>query len=159
MLEVPVQRDECCQAGGSLEFGPDGNLFLSIGDNTNPFNSNGFAPIDERPLRTAWDARRSSSNTNDLRGKILRIKPKKDGGYTIPEGNLFPPGTPDTRPEIYIMGCRNPFRISIDPKTKYLSFSFLQFHDRQHITSHCFFFHLGSISIKLSTQYLYIQGF
>ena len=120
MLEVPVQRDECCHSGGSLEFGPDGNLFISIGDNTNPFNSDGFAPIDERPSRLAWDVRRSSSNTNDLRGKILRIRPEDDGSYTIPEGNLFFPGRPDTRPEIYVMGCRNPFRISIDPVSKFV---------------------------------------
>ena len=33
------------------------------------------------------------ANTNDLRGKILRIKVEADGGYTIPAGNLFPPGT------------------------------------------------------------------
>ena len=37
----------------------------------------------------------------------------------FPPGNLFPPGTPQTRPEIYAMGCRNPWRMSIDPKTGY----------------------------------------
>ncbi|HEY9049153.1 MAG TPA: carbohydrate-binding protein, partial [Ohtaekwangia sp.] len=53
----------------------------------------------------------------DLRGKILRIHPEENGTYTIPEGNLFPKGTPKTRPEIYTMGCRNPYRISVDPAT------------------------------------------
>ncbi|HMQ48079.1 MAG TPA: ThuA domain-containing protein [Saprospiraceae bacterium] len=120
LLEIPVQREECCHSGGSVEFGPDGLLYVSIGDNTNPFASDGFAPIDERPGRSAWDAQRSSANTNDLRGKILRIKPEKDGSYSIPPGNLFPPGTPNTRPEIYVMGCRNPFRISIDSKRNWL---------------------------------------
>ncbi|MEZ4824821.1 MAG: ThuA domain-containing protein [Bacteroidia bacterium] len=120
LLEITVQRDECCHSAGSLEFGPDGNLFISVGDNTNPFASDGFAPIDERPGRSAWDAQRSSANANDLRGKILRITPQPDGTYTIPEGNLFPPGTENTRPEIYVMGCRNPFRISIDSETGYL---------------------------------------
>ncbi len=43
--------------------------------------------------------------------------PKEGGGYTIPEGNLFAPGTPKTKPEIYAMGVRNPFRIEIDPRT------------------------------------------
>ena len=65
----------------------------------------------------AFDARRSAGNTNDLRGKLLRIKVKPGGGYTIPRGNLFAPGTPRTRPEIYAMGLRNPFRFDVNPKT------------------------------------------
>ncbi len=120
VLEVPVQRNQCCHTGGSVEFGPNGNLFLSTGDDTNPFNSEGYSPSDEREGRTPWDAQRTSANTNDLRGKILRITPQPDGSYTIPEGNLFPPGTPDTKPEIYVMGCRNPYRIAIDQKTGFL---------------------------------------
>ena len=46
----------------------------------------------------------------------MRIKIKEDGTYEIPEGNLFPKGTDKTRPEIYVMGDRNPYRISVDPK-------------------------------------------
>ena len=120
MLEVPVQREECCHTGGSLTFDSEGNLYLSTGDNTNPFASNGFSPIDERPGRSPWDAQRSSANTNDLRGKILRITPQADGSYTIPEGNLFEKETEKTKPEIYTMGHRNPYRISVDQKTGYL---------------------------------------
>ena len=45
-------------------------------------------------------------NTNDLRGKVLRIKVAADGSYTVPSGNLFAPGTAKTRPEIYAMGFR-----------------------------------------------------
>ena len=119
LLEVPVQREECCHTGGSLAFGPDGNLFLSTGDNTNPFASSGFAPIDERPGREPWDAQRSSGNTNSLSGKILRIRPQPDGTYTIPEGNLFQEGD-EGRPEIYVMGNRNPYRISVDQETGWL---------------------------------------
>lgn len=119
LLTIPTIR-KCCHSGGALEFGPNGNLFITLGDNTNPFESSGYAPIDERPGRALWDAQKSAANTNDLRGKILRIKPEDDGTYSIPEGNLFPPGTPNTRPEIYVMGCRNPFRPSIDSKTGYL---------------------------------------
>ncbi len=120
MLKVPVQRETCCHSGGSVEFGPDGLLYLSTGDNTSSKESDGYSPLDERPGRAPFDAQKSSSNTNDLRGKILRIKPEPDGTYSIPEGNLFPPGTPGTRPEIYAMGCRNPFRITIDRKTGWL---------------------------------------
>ena len=55
-------------------------------------------------------------NTNDLRGKVLRIKVDANGSYTTPAGNLFAPGTALTRPEIYAMGFRNPFRIQVDSK-------------------------------------------
>jgi cytochrome c len=120
LLSIPVQREECCHSAGSLEFGPKGYLWISVGDNTNPFEAHGYAPIDERPGRSAWDAQRSSANTMDLRGKILRIQPEADGTYSIPEGNLFPPGSGKGRPEIYVMGCRNPFRFSIDPRTYFL---------------------------------------
>jgi cytochrome c len=120
VLDVPTQRDECCHTGGSLAFDGKGNLFLSTGDNTNPFASEGYSPADERPGRAAWDAQRTSANTNDLRGKVLRVRPRASGGYDIPEGNLFAPGTPNTRPEIYVMGCRNPYRISVDKKTGFL---------------------------------------
>jgi len=119
LLEFPLIR-QCCHSGGALQFGPDGLLYIGTGDNTNPFESNGFAPIDERPGRTLWDAQKSAANANDLRGKILRIKPEPNGTYSIPEGNLFPEGTPLTRPEIYVMGCRNPFRLDLDPLTGYL---------------------------------------
>ncbi|MFN8572127.1 MAG: ThuA domain-containing protein [Gemmatimonadaceae bacterium] len=114
VLEVKVQRDQCCHTGGSIAFDGHGNLFLSTGDNTNPFGT-GYAPIDERPGRSPWDAQKSSANTNDLRGKVIRIHPEPDASYTIPAGNLFPPGTPKTRPEIYTMGHRNPYRIFVDP--------------------------------------------
>ncbi|SHI43445.1 cytochrome c [Arenibacter nanhaiticus] len=119
LLTIPTLR-KCCHSGGALEFGADGNLYIGLGDNTNPFESSGFAPIDEREGRALWDAQRSAGNTNDLRGKILRIRPEDDGSYSIPSGNLFPEGTPNTRPEIYAMGLRNPFRFSVDSKTAYL---------------------------------------
>lgn len=118
VLDVPTSRGICCHVGGDIDFDKDGNLYLSTGDDTNPFASDGFTPIDERPDRNpAFDAQRTSGNTNDLRGKILRIKVAEDGSYTIPEGNLFEPGTEKTRPEIYAMGFRNPFRFSVDQAT------------------------------------------
>jgi len=120
MLEVGTQRETCCHTGGSLAFGLGNNLFLSTGDNTSPFESDGFSPADERAGRSPFDGQKGPSNTNDLRGKILRIHPEPDGTYTIPEGNLFPKGEDKTRPEIYVMGNRNPYRISIDKKTGFL---------------------------------------
>ncbi len=120
ILKVPTQRQECCHTGGSITFDAKGLLYLSTGDNTNPFASDGYSPSDEREGRSAWDAQKSSANTNDLRGKILRIKVENDGSYTIPEGNLFPKGDALGRPEIFVMGCRNPYRISVDSKTGFV---------------------------------------
>src|SRR3954451_18921653 len=82
--------------------------------------------------RPTGDDRRSTLNSNDLRGKLLRINVKDSitaadqnkadvgsgGAYTIPSGNLFPlvAGAPQakTRPEVYAMGFRNPFRLQVD---------------------------------------------
>ncbi|MGW0735665.1 PQQ-dependent sugar dehydrogenase [Streptomyces sp. NPDC002851] len=118
VLDVPADRGICCHVGGDIDFDKDGNLYLSTGDDSNPFASDGFTPIDERAGRNpAYDAQRTSANTHDLRGKILRIKVADDGSYTIPDGNLFAKGTEKTRPEIYAMGFRNPFRMSVDKPT------------------------------------------
>ncbi|GAA0477456.1 PQQ-dependent sugar dehydrogenase [Streptomyces olivaceiscleroticus] len=118
ILEVATSRGTCCHVGGDIDFDAQGNLYLSTGDDSNPFSSDGYTPIDERADRNpAYDAQRSAGNTNDLRGKILRIKVNEDGSYDIPEGNLFAPGTEKTRPEIYAMGFRNPFRMSVDKPT------------------------------------------
>lgn len=120
LLEIPTQRQYCCHSAGYLHFGPDGLLYLSVGDNTNAEETEGYIPIDERPGRQLADDQATAANTNDLRGKILRIKPEPDGTYSIPAGNLFPVGLPKTRPEIYTMGHRNPYRFSVDPKNKFV---------------------------------------
>ena len=116
VLDIPTQREQCCHVGGSLGFDKAGNLYIAIGDNTNPFDSDGFSPHDQRAGRSAWDSQKSSANMNDLRGGISRIHPEADGSYTIPKGNLFPPGTPGTRPEVYVKGTRNGYRLSVDQK-------------------------------------------
>ncbi len=83
--------------------------------------------------RPTGDDRRSTLNTNDLRGKIIRVKVKdgditaatantadygSGGAYTIPAGNLYPlvngQQQPKTRAEVHSMGFRNPFRIQVD---------------------------------------------
>ena len=117
VLEVPTQREVCCHTGGGMTWDRAGNLYLSVGNNT---GNQQAAQTDEQPGRSSWDDQGHAGNTNDLRGKILRIHPEANGTYTIPDGNLFPKGTEKTRPEIYSMGHRNPWRISIDSRTGYL---------------------------------------
>ncbi len=127
ILEVKTQREICCHTGGSIAFGPDSLLYFSAGDNSTPFDekgqafvNHGFAPLNTAPGHLQYDAERSAGNSNDLRGKIMRIRVHDDGSYEIPAGNLFAPGTPKTRPEIYVMGNRNPYRISVDQKNSNL---------------------------------------
>ncbi|MEU1838505.1 ThuA domain-containing protein [Micromonospora chersina] len=122
ILQVPVDRGACCHVAGDIAFDSENNLWLVTGDDTpaGGGGSGGFSPHNDSVSATGVyqapfvDARRSSANTNDLRGKILRITVGADGSYTVPAGNLFPAGTDKTRPEIYAMGFRNPFRITLD---------------------------------------------
>jgi len=118
IIEWPTERRLCCHSAGSMSWDSNDNLYFAVGDNTNSGgDSAGMAPIDERTSRDAqYDAQRTSGSTNDLRGKINRIHPEANGTYTIPSGNLFAAGTANTRPEIYVMGVRNPYRIFVDRK-------------------------------------------
>lgn len=120
IIKVEVQRGQCCHVAGDVAFDNLGNVLLATGDNTpaSAQGANGYAPMNDRPgYNPGLDARRGSGNTNDLRGKILRLDVQEDGSYRIPEGNLFQPGTVGARPEIFVMGLRNPFRIDYDPVT------------------------------------------
>jgi glucose/arabinose dehydrogenase len=82
--------------GGQLAFGPEGDLFVGVGDG----GSEG-------------DPNANGQNTDTLLAKILRIAPGASGGYTIPAGNPFV-GRPGRRPEIWAYGLRNPWRFSFD---------------------------------------------
>jgi cytochrome c len=118
LLDYPIDIEGAIHMGGGMAMDPHGNLYVGTGDNCPPIDE---VPIDRRPGKKIADALRSAGNTNDLRGKVLRIHPEPDGSYTIPKDNLFPDGK-GGRPETYAMGCRNPFRIQIDPRTGWLYF-------------------------------------
>ena len=117
----PTQRNTCCHAGGSMAFDGDGNLYLATGDNTNPFESDGVHADRRagRPRRLRRAAHRrqhqrpARQDPADPPGRTTAPTPSR-------RATSSPPGTAQTRPEIYAMGFRNPFRIGIDPKTNTL---------------------------------------
>jgi|RhiMethySRZTD1v2_1073278.scaffolds.fasta_scaffold482153_2 Glucose/sorbosone dehydrogenases len=97
LLVVP-HRDAANHNGGQLQFGPDGMLYISIGD--------GGATVP--PGKFAGDLTK-------LLGKILRINPTPQGAqhYTIPPDNPYV-SVAGRRKEIYAYGLRNPWRFSFD---------------------------------------------
>jgi PKD repeat protein len=124
LMNWPVQIHSCCHAGGGMAFDNKGNLYVGSGDNNSSEGSSGYSGNNwtaEYQGISFQDARRTAGNTNDLAGKIIRIHPEADGTYTIPQGNLFPPGDPKARPEIYVMGVRNIARLAIDPVHQWLT--------------------------------------
>lgn len=126
VLEINRIPNGKWHAGGGLAWDADENLIIGTGDDTNPHDApnDGYGAIYYKdPIK---DAQKSAANSNDLRGKVLRIHPVEpavDGKYyTIPSGNLFPVGTAKTRPEILAMGARNPYRVSAHPRTGWVFF-------------------------------------
>jgi glucose/arabinose dehydrogenase len=103
---LTVEQPQPNHNGGQLTFGPDGLLYLGLGD--------GGAGGDEG----AGHAPQGNGQSLDtLLGKILRIDPTPSGTgpYTIPGGNPFASG--GGRPEIWVYGLRNPWRFSFDRDT------------------------------------------
>jgi len=90
--------------GGQLAFGPDGLLYIGLGDGGGGDDQHG-------PIGNA-------QNLGTLLGKILRIDPRPLGGapYRIPRDNAFV-GRAGAKPAIYAYGLRNPWRFSFDRRT------------------------------------------
>lgn len=94
--------------GGQILFGPDDLLYIGVGDGGNV----------RMGRRIVEDPDRHAQDLGDLRGKILRIRPLPEGGYSIPADNPFV-GTGDERAdEILAWGLRNPWRFSYDSVTE-----------------------------------------
>jgi glucose/arabinose dehydrogenase len=87
---------------GHLLFGPDGYLYVGVGD--------GGFQIDDRGDDPNQEAQRLGS----IYGKILRIDVHGGDPYSVPEDNPFA-GVSGARPEVYALGFRNPWRFSFDP--------------------------------------------
>lgn len=95
-----IAADGLSHGPDTLLFGPDGKLYVSIGESAS------YDQIDQKAFR--------AQNLDSLSGKILRIN--KDG--TAPADNPFYTGNPnDNRSKVYAYGMRNPFRLSIHPAT------------------------------------------
>lgn len=88
--------------GGSMQFGPDGMFYVSIGDGQPPYPP---------------DATNTGQDLSDLESSVLRIDvddPTPEKPYRVPSDNPFI-GQPNTRPEIWAYGFRNPWKIAFDP--------------------------------------------
>ena len=94
VMRVPHHRGN--HKGGQLQFGPDGNLYAAFGDGGG-----------------GGDPDRNAQNLSRMLGKMIRIRPRAAGGYSIPPDNPFL-GRRGARPEIYAYGLRNPYRFSFD---------------------------------------------
>ncbi len=106
--------------GGMLQFGPDGHLYISVGD--------GDSGVLHPPGAFA-------QTLDDLLGDILRIDPGPgpDGApYTVPNGNPFV-GVSGARPEIWAYGLRNPWRFWIDPPTRTMIIGDVGLGDREEL--------------------------
>ncbi len=100
-----VRQPQTNHNGGQLAFGPDGLLYIGLGD--------GGAANDEG---TGHAPGGNGQSLATLLGKILRIDPRGTGnGYTVPTDNPFA-GREGARSEIWAYGLRNPWRFSFDPK-------------------------------------------
>jgi glucose/arabinose dehydrogenase len=84
--------------GGNLAFGPDGYLYIGMGDGG-----------------SGGDPDNRSQNMSDLLGKMLRLDVQGDGDYKVPTTNPF--AKTGGKPEIWASGLRNPWRFSFDRKT------------------------------------------
>jgi glucose/arabinose dehydrogenase len=85
--------------GGQVLFGPDGLLYVMLGDGG-----------------SSGDPGNRGQSLADLLGSILRVQPLETGGYAVPADNPFV-GMPDVRPELWSYGLRNPWRVDFDPAT------------------------------------------
>ena len=85
--------------GGDLNFGPDGYLYIALGDGG-----------------SAGDPQNRAQSGGSFLGKILRIDVNSEQAYSVPADNPFV-SSDDFRPEIWSLGWRNPWRFSFDSQT------------------------------------------
>jgi glucose/arabinose dehydrogenase len=96
---LQIEQPAANHNGGQLQFGPDGYLYIGLGDGGR-----------------AGDPWGNAQNPDVLLGKLLRISVTGTETYTVPDDNPFL-GQPDARPEIWALGVRNPWRFAFDQAT------------------------------------------
>jgi glucose/arabinose dehydrogenase len=101
VISVPHQRAN--HKGGQIQFGPDGVLYAAFGDGGGGGDPDGNA-----------------QNLGEILGKMIRIVPRPQGGYSVPADNPFR-GRTGARPEIFAYGLRNPYRFSFDRASGHLT--------------------------------------
>jgi glucose/arabinose dehydrogenase len=95
MTVMSIPKRSKFHNGGTLAFGPDGYLYISVGDD---------------------EASQEAQTTSSIYGKILRLDVDSAQPYAVPPTNPFV-DTPGARPEIWAYGFRNPWRFSFDRST------------------------------------------
>ena len=98
-IEQPFKNHD----GGDVEFGPDGYLYIGMGDGGSREDPHG-----------------NGQNMSSLLGKMLRIDINSADGYAIPKDNPFV-GKPGVKPEIWAYGVRNPWRFTFDPRGRLIA--------------------------------------
>jgi glucose/arabinose dehydrogenase len=101
VIRVPHHRFN--HKGGQLQVAPDGTLLAGFGDGG-----------------AGGDPDENAQNLSRMLGKLIRIRPGPNGGYSIPANNPFR-GRSGARPEIYAYGVRNPYRFSFDRRRGHLT--------------------------------------
>lgn len=96
---LTIDQDFSNHNGGHIAFGPDGMLYIGMGDGG-----------------SGGDPNNRSQDPQELLGKMLRINPDGAGGYTIPGDNPFV-GDGSVLDEIWALGVRNPWKFSFDRST------------------------------------------
>ena len=97
VISVPHPRFN--HKGGQVQFGPDGRLYVAFGD-----GGGGGDPDD------------NGQDLSQILGKLIRIEPRPNGGYSVPQSNPFR-GRSGARGEIFAYGLRNPYRFSFDRRS------------------------------------------
>ncbi|VAW30957.1 hypothetical protein MNBD_CHLOROFLEXI01-1206 [hydrothermal vent metagenome] len=96
---LPVAKPDSVHNGGQLAFGPDGTLYVGLGDGG-----------------LLYDRTRNAQNRGNILGAILRLDVDGDQPYAIPPDNPFA-NDPEAQSEIWAYGLRNPWRFSFDRLT------------------------------------------
>ncbi|MEO7427194.1 MAG: PQQ-dependent sugar dehydrogenase [Fibrobacteria bacterium] len=127
IMSWPIQKNYCCHTGGDIRIDSKHDLWISVGNNTMNRADDGdpLAYVDESIAGSDADDQGHAANSNDYRGKILRIHLADDGTYTVPAGNFkdyyasmyTPADLLKIKPEIFAMGMRNPYTLAIDEPT------------------------------------------